>query len=127
MKSNGVKTKSRLTAQDCLFLGKHTFNSGALSRSLEWFEEAWYLAGVEGNKTVQQEKAQQFLDHAAKVVRAKPTMMDLQCLKISLVIAGMGKIQNMMELSIKILCLSIQLYMESNISGFKEGFSARIS
>ena len=38
-------TKAQLSAQDCLFMGKHCFNSGALARSLEWFEEAWVMAG----------------------------------------------------------------------------------
>jgi len=60
-------TKAQLSAQDCLFMGKHCFNSGALARSLEWFEEAWVMAGMEGNKTLKQEQVQQFLDHAAKV------------------------------------------------------------
>ncbi len=55
-----------LTAQDCLFMGKHCFNSGALARSLEWFEEAWIMAGQEGNRTLKQDQVQQFLDHAAK-------------------------------------------------------------
>ena len=38
-------TKAQLSAQDCLFMGKHCFNSGSLARSLEWFEEAWIMAG----------------------------------------------------------------------------------
>jgi len=62
-----VLTKAGLSAQDCLFMGKHCFNSGALARSLEWFEEAWVMAGQEGNKTLKQEQVQSFLDHAAKV------------------------------------------------------------
>ena len=62
-----VITKAGLSAQDCLFMGKHCFNSGALARSLEWFEEAWVMAGQEGNKTLKQEQVQSFLDHAAKV------------------------------------------------------------
>ena len=67
----GADTKARLSAKDCLFLGKHTFNLGAISRSLEWFEEAWYLAGQaeENHKGLTQSQAQQFLDQAAKVVR----------------------------------------------------------
>lgn len=64
---NRVLTKAGLSAQDCLFMGKHCFNSGALARSLEWFEEAWVMAGQEGNKTLKQEQVQSFLDHAAKV------------------------------------------------------------
>ena len=62
-----VLTKAALSTQDCLFMGKHCFNSGALARSLEWFEEAWVMAGQEGNKTLKQEQVQSFLDHAAKV------------------------------------------------------------
>ena len=49
-------------------MGKHCFNSGALDRSLEWFEEAWYLAGKEGNETLRQDQVHTFLDHAAKKV-----------------------------------------------------------
>ena len=47
-------------------MGKHCFNNGELSRSLEWFEEAWILAGTEGNRTLNQDQVQTFLDHAAK-------------------------------------------------------------
>ena len=53
---NRVLTKAGLSAQDCLFMGKHCFNSGALVRSLEWFEEAWVMAGQEGNRTLRQEQ-----------------------------------------------------------------------
>ena len=59
-------TRARLTAKDCLFIGKHCFNGGVLSRSLEWFEEAWMLAGEEKNSSVSQDQVQQFLDHAAR-------------------------------------------------------------
>ena len=47
-----TESGARLSAKDCLFIGKHCFNSGVLSRSIEWFEEAWMLAGEEGNSTV---------------------------------------------------------------------------
>ena len=52
-------------------MGKHCYNGGVLSRSIEWFEEAWYLAGQaeENHKGLTQLRAQQFLDQAAKVVR----------------------------------------------------------
>jgi hypothetical protein len=50
-------------------MGKHCFNAGTLARSLEWFEEAWYLAGKEGNVTLGQDQVHTFLDHAAKQVR----------------------------------------------------------
>ena len=46
------QTAARLSAQDCLFMGKHCYNGGILSRSIEWFEEAWILAGEEQNSTV---------------------------------------------------------------------------
>jgi len=60
------QTRARLSAQDCLFMGKHCYNGGVLSRSIEWFEEAWMLAGEEENSTVSQDQVKQFLDHAAK-------------------------------------------------------------
>ena len=47
-------------------MGKHCYNGGVLSRSIEWFEEAWMLAGEEENSTVSQAQVKQFLDHAAK-------------------------------------------------------------
>ena len=46
--------------------GKHCYNGGVLSRSIEWFEEAWMLAGEEKNSSVSQDQVQQFLDHAAR-------------------------------------------------------------
>ena len=61
-----VLTKASLSAQDCLFMGKHCFNSGSLARSLEWFEEAWVMAGSERNQSLRQDQVQQFLDHASK-------------------------------------------------------------
>ena len=63
-----IQTNTGLNAQDCLFMGKHCFNSGQLARSLEWFEEAWILAGAEGNQTIRQDQVAQFLDHAGKAV-----------------------------------------------------------
>ncbi|CAB4059836.1 P4HA [Lepeophtheirus salmonis] len=45
------ETSAKLSAKDCLFMGKHSFNSGELSRSLEWFEQAWLLAGQKPNLT----------------------------------------------------------------------------
>ena len=49
-------------------MGKHCFNGGMYSRSLEWFEEAWAVAALENNKTLRQDQIQPFLDHAAKEV-----------------------------------------------------------
>ena len=39
--------------------GKHCYNGGVLSRSIEWFEEAWMLAGEERNQSVSQDQVQQ--------------------------------------------------------------------
>ncbi len=50
------ETNAQLTAQDCLFLGKHCYNAGLLARSLEWFEEAWVMAGNEGNVSLKQDQ-----------------------------------------------------------------------
>jgi len=60
------QTAAKLSAQDCLFMGKHCYNGGILSRSIEWFEEAWMLAGEEENSTVSQTQVQSFLDQAAR-------------------------------------------------------------
>ena len=65
-KIGATESGARLSAKDCLFIGKHCFNGGVLSRSIEWFEEAWMLAGEEENSTVSQAQVKQFLDHAAK-------------------------------------------------------------
>ena len=56
-------------------MGKHCYNGGALSRSIEWFEEAWLLADEENNTTVTQGQVQQFLDHAAKEVTLKISLL----------------------------------------------------
>jgi len=50
-------------------MGKHCFNAGVYSRSLEWFEEAWAIAAEEKNKTLRQDQIQPFLDHASKEVQ----------------------------------------------------------
>ena len=61
-----TESGAKLSAKDCLFIGKHCFNGGVLARSIEWFEEAWMLAGEEKNVSVSQTQVRQFLDHAAK-------------------------------------------------------------
>ena len=75
-KIGDIKSAAKLSAQDCLFIGenwsdgntrldwgvvagKHCYNGGVLSRSIEWFEEAWMLAGEERNKSVSQDQVQQ--------------------------------------------------------------------
>lgn len=59
---------TELTAQDCLYMGKHSFNLGLYLRAIQWFEEAYTLAGHEGNVTVTQEQVNLFLNTAIKSV-----------------------------------------------------------
>ena len=63
-------------------MGKHCYNAGTLARSLEWFEEAWYLAGKEGNMTLRQDQVHTFLDHAAKQVRICVSTNIMACIEI---------------------------------------------
>ncbi len=58
-----------MTAQDCLFMGKHAFNAGIYARAVEWFQEAYILAGMEGNQTVRQDQVMDFIQHTIKLVR----------------------------------------------------------
>ncbi|XP_046647216.1 prolyl 4-hydroxylase subunit alpha-2-like [Daphnia pulicaria] len=60
----GRQTRAELTAQDCLFMGKHAFNAGAYARAVEWFEESYILAGLENNKTIRQDQVMEFIQHA---------------------------------------------------------------
>ncbi|XP_076037041.1 prolyl 4-hydroxylase subunit alpha-1-like [Oratosquilla oratoria] len=60
----GIQGTAELTAQDCLYMGKHSFNLGLYSRSLEWFDQAYQLAGLEGNRTITQGQVVQFLNAA---------------------------------------------------------------
>ena len=57
-----------LTAQDCLFMGKHAFNAGIYARAVEWFQESYILAGLEGNQTVRQDQVMDFIQHTIKLV-----------------------------------------------------------
>lgn len=58
------QTHAELKAQDCLFMGKNALNSGAYARAVEWFEEAFVLAGLEANKTIHQDHVLEFLNTA---------------------------------------------------------------
>lgn len=62
----GVESYAELTAQDCLYMGKHSFNLGLYPRAIQWFEEAYLLAGHEGNATVTQDQVNMFLNTAIK-------------------------------------------------------------
>lgn len=57
-----------LTAQDCLFMGKHAFNDGAYARAVEWFEESYILAGLENNRTIRQDQVMELIQHAINMV-----------------------------------------------------------
>jgi len=45
-------------------MGKNALNSGAYARAVEWFEEAFVLAGLEANKTIHQDHVLEFLNTA---------------------------------------------------------------
>ena len=59
---------TELTAQDCLYMGKHSFNLALYEQSVEWFNEAYALAGHENNVTVTQMQVLEFLNTAIKAV-----------------------------------------------------------
>jgi len=50
-------------------MGKHSFNLGLYSQSVEWFGQAYTLAGLERNQTITQEQVMQFLNTAIKMVK----------------------------------------------------------
>lgn len=60
--------RAELTAQDCLFMGKHAFNAGIYARAIEWFQESYVLAGLENNRTVRQDQVMEFVQHTIKLV-----------------------------------------------------------
>lgn len=59
---------TELTAQDCLFMGKHAYNAGAYARAVEWFEQSFVLAGLESNQTIRQDHVLEFLQQAVRMV-----------------------------------------------------------
>ena len=56
-------------------MGKHCYNMGFYARAIEWFQEAYTLAGREGNRTLTQDQALQFLDLAIQAVRRGETVV----------------------------------------------------
>ncbi|XP_069947491.1 prolyl 4-hydroxylase subunit alpha-2-like isoform X2 [Cherax quadricarinatus] len=62
----GVESAAEMSAQDCLYMGKHSFNLGMYPRAIQWFEEAYILAGLEANVTVTQDQVNTFLNIAIK-------------------------------------------------------------
>ncbi|XP_076316484.1 prolyl 4-hydroxylase subunit alpha-1-like [Tachypleus tridentatus] len=63
----GINSVSRLTARDCLYLGKQAFNNGYYGHAIEWFEEAMSRAKLENNQTAPVEEITPFLDIAIKI------------------------------------------------------------
>lgn len=58
-----------LSARDCLYLGKHSFNNGYYGQALEWFEESLSRAHQEGNMTAPVDEIRPFYTMAATIVR----------------------------------------------------------
>ena len=50
-------------------MGKHAQNSGALARAVEWFEEAFVLAGSESNRNIHQDHVAETLAKAVELVK----------------------------------------------------------
>ncbi|XP_076317585.1 prolyl 4-hydroxylase subunit alpha-2-like isoform X3 [Tachypleus tridentatus] len=66
----------QLTARDCLFLGKHSFNQGLYDYAIDWFEAALTKANEEGNRTVSPEEIQLFLSIAISIHNEVPLEID---------------------------------------------------
>ncbi|XP_076316488.1 prolyl 4-hydroxylase subunit alpha-2-like isoform X2 [Tachypleus tridentatus] len=68
LQSNGpispFQADEQLTARDCLYLGKNSFNQGYFDNAIDWFKIALTKAKDEHNITVTQEEIQTFLDIA---------------------------------------------------------------
>jgi prolyl 4-hydroxylase len=63
----GYQTQVEMTARDCLYLGKHSFNNGYYGHSIEWFEEAMIRAHREGNTTASVEEIMPFYNMAIEI------------------------------------------------------------
>jgi len=57
----------QMTARDCLYLGKHSFNNGYYGQAIEWFEEALTRAHREGNTTAPVDEITPFYVMAATI------------------------------------------------------------
>ncbi|XP_013779924.1 prolyl 4-hydroxylase subunit alpha-2-like [Limulus polyphemus] len=68
LQSNGpispFQAEEQLTARDCLYLGKNSFNQGHYDNAIDWFKTALTKAEDEHNITVSREEIQAFLDIA---------------------------------------------------------------
>jgi len=56
-----------MTARDCLYLGKHSFNNGYYGQAIEWFEESLHRAHLEGNTTAPVDEIAPFYEMAARI------------------------------------------------------------
>uniref|UniRef100_A0A6A7FYS9 procollagen-proline 4-dioxygenase n=2 Tax=Hirondellea gigas TaxID=1518452 RepID=A0A6A7FYS9_9CRUS len=74
----GVQSSAELSAQDCLYMGKHSFNLGHYAQSVEWFSEAFNLAGFEHNQTISQDQVSEFLNTALKAHEEAQTQFQQQ-------------------------------------------------
>ncbi|XP_054167390.1 prolyl 4-hydroxylase subunit alpha-1-like [Oppia nitens] len=63
----GYQTNVEMTARDCLYLGKHSFNNGYYGHSIEWFEEALIRAHREDNRTASVEEIMPFYNMAVEI------------------------------------------------------------
>ena len=49
-------------------MGKHSFNMGMYFNAIEWFEQAYSLAGYENSASLTQDHVMQFINTAVKAV-----------------------------------------------------------
>ncbi|CAG0916324.1 unnamed protein product [Notodromas monacha] len=62
----GFPSKAGLTALDCLYVGRTSYDHGMHARAVEWFEESYRLAGLERNATVDQNVVLQYWNMAVR-------------------------------------------------------------
>ena len=67
-KISGSPADVTMTARDCLYLGKHSFNNGYYGQAIEWFEQALHKANLEGNATAPVDEITPFYSMALTIV-----------------------------------------------------------
>lgn len=60
--------QSELTAEDCFALGKTLIENQWYARAMDWFDEAYVLAGVENNKTIGQDQVMEIIGQTIRLV-----------------------------------------------------------
>ena len=63
-----VNIFSLLSARDCLYLGKHSFNNGYYGQAVKWFEQALQKSYKEGNRTASADEIIAFYKMALEIV-----------------------------------------------------------